>query len=158
MNSLSVAVSGDGHTKAVEPAVLIAEDDENDVFLLRRVAAKASLSIPLVFVRDGQEAIEYLKIASTTGSFPQLVLLDLKMPKYGGLEVLQWIREQPSLKRLVVIIFTASELEADINRAYDLRANSYLLKPADPDDLVTLLDQIQSYWLQANRFPELRNT
>src|SRR5579862_3908565 len=108
------------------------------------------------FVRDGQEAIARLENGRTTDSIPQLVLLDLKMPKYSGFEVLEWIRAQPHLKRLIVVVFSTSLFNEDINRAYDLGANSYLIKPSDMNELVSLLEEVQAYWLQANNGPDLR--
>ncbi|MGN6386254.1 MAG: response regulator, partial [Verrucomicrobiota bacterium] len=81
---------------------------------------------------------------------PQLVLLDLKMPRKSGLEVLGWIRSQPELKRVVVIVFTSSRHDEDINRAYDLGANSYLVKPVGFDALQTMIQNILHYWGELN--------
>jgi len=139
-----------------EPTVLIAEDNENDIFLLRRALSAANITMAIDFVRDGQEAIARLENGRTTDSIPQLVLLDLKMPKYSGFEVLEWIRAQPHLKRLIVVVFSTSLFNEDINRAYDLGANSYLIKPSDMNELVSLLEEVQAYWLQANNGPDLR--
>ena len=139
-----------------DPTMLVAEDNENDILLLRQAFIKANITVPLVFVRDGKEAIEYLKGDRTAKSFPQLLLLDLQMPKFNGFEVLAWIREQPDLKRLVVIMFTTSDLNEDINRAYDLGANSYLTKPMDFNALAALMEGIQKYWLKTNRCPDCK--
>lgn len=100
------------------PTLLVAEDTENDVLLLRHAFAKAALDVPLNVVRDGKETIDCLKDCQAPGEFPTLLLLDLHMPKYDGFEVLEWIREQPGLKRLVVVIFTSSALNSDVTRAY----------------------------------------
>ncbi|HLX68196.1 MAG TPA: response regulator [Verrucomicrobiae bacterium] len=139
-----------------EPTVLIAEDNENDIFLLRRALITANITLSIDIVRDGQEAIARLENGRMTEFFPQLVLLDLKMPKYKGFEVLKWIREQPHLKRLIVVVFSTSRFHEDINRAYDLGANSYLIKPSDMNELVSLLKEVQTYWLQTNNGPDLR--
>jgi CheY-like chemotaxis protein len=139
-----------------EPTMLVAEDNENDILLLRQAFIKANITVPVVFVRDGQEAIEYLKDDRMAKSFPQLLLLDLQMPKFNGFEVLAWIREQPDLKRLVVILFTTSDLNEDINRAYDLGANSYLNKPIGVNALADLMEGIQKYWLKTNRGPDCK--
>src|SRR5207247_353014 len=116
--------------------ILLVEDDPNDVLLMQRAFRKANLTNPLHVARDGQEAIEYL---AHQGNFadvrryppPTLMLLDLKMPRKNGFETLEWLRQQPGLKRMVVIVLSSSSELADINRAYDLGANSYLVKPAD---------------------------
>src|ERR1041385_528336 len=135
--------------------VLLVEDDPNDVLLMQRAFRKAAPTVPLHLARDGQEAIEYL---SRQGSFtdplqnplPALMLLDLKMPRKDGFETLEWIRQQPRLKRTVVVVLSSSSEQADINRAYDLGANSYLVKPGDFQRLVDLVNLLAAYWLVAN--------
>ena len=136
------------------PTFLVAEDTENDAILLRHAFAKAGLDVPLNFARDGQEAIDCLKDCQVLREFPILLLLDLHMPKYDGFEVLQWIRDQPGLKRLVVVIFTSSALTADVSRAYDLGANSYLTKPMDNDSLIHLVKTFHKYWIGLNQCPD----
>jgi CheY-like chemotaxis protein len=84
---------------------------------------------------------------------PNLVLLDLKMPRKSGLEVLGWIREQPHLKRLPVVVFTSSKHDQDINKAYDLGANSYLVKPVGFEALLETVKQVQLYWGTLNQGP-----
>jgi len=86
---------------------------------------------------------------------PTLLLLDLKMPRMDGFDVLEWVRSQKSLRRLLVVVFSSSEEIGDINRAYDLGANSYLVKPADFDELLKLAEDLGRYWLVRNIFPEL---
>src|SRR5438477_12877403 len=114
--------------------ILLAEDREDDVLLIRRAFNKANLLNPLHLVHDGDEAIAYLKGEGQFANraeypLPSLLLLDLKMPRRDGFEVLQWVREQSSLKALRVIVLTSSEHIQDVNRAYDLGANSFLVKP-----------------------------
>jgi CheY-like chemotaxis protein len=138
--------------------VLIAEDDPSDIFLLKRAFAAAGVTASLHFVRDGQEAIDYLEgedIYSdrSTHPLPDLFLLDLKMPRLNGFDVLTWLRNQPGLKRLLVTILTSSDQPEDINRAYDLGANSYLLKPNNSQDLSDLVKRVQKYWLEINQRP-----
>lgn len=135
------------------PTFLVAEDSENDVILLRHAFAKAGLSVPLQVARDGKEAIDRLKECQASGIFPSLLLLDLHMPKYDGFEVLQWIREQPGLRRLVVIVFTSSNLPADKNRAYDLGTNAYITKPMDTDGLAELMKTLRDFWMRFNECP-----
>jgi CheY-like chemotaxis protein len=136
--------------------VLIAEDDPSDVFLLQRAFAAAEVPATLHVVRDGQEAIDYLEGQdgfSDRSAFPlpDLLLLDLKMPRLNGFDVLGWLREKPGLKRLLVTVLTSSDQPNDINRAYDLGANSYLVKPHGSNDLAELVQRLQRYWLESNR-------
>jgi CheY-like chemotaxis protein len=140
--------------------VLIIDDDLNDVLLLQRAFQKARLSDGLYFVKDGEEAVAYL---SGQGNYanreqhplPALILLDLKMPRKSGLEVLEWIRQQPALKRLIVVMLTSSNQSSDVNRAYDLGANSYLMKPAGYATLSQLVKCVDQYWLDLNERPEV---
>jgi CheY-like chemotaxis protein len=109
--------------------ILIVEDDPNDVLLLQRAFQKAGLKNNLRLVRDGSQAIAYLSghgIYSDRAKYPLpfLVLLDLKMPGTDGFEVLQWARAEPDLKRLLIVVLTSSNLQTDVDRAYELGANS----------------------------------
>lgn len=138
--------------------VLIAEDDPSDIFFLKRAFQIAGVPASLQFVRDGQEAIDYLEgddrfADRHTYPLPDLMLLDLKMPRLNGFDVLDWLRRQPGLKRLLVTVLTSSDQPQDINRAYDLGANSYLLKPHNAESLSELVKQVQRYWLEVNRCP-----
>jgi CheY-like chemotaxis protein len=110
-------------------------------------------------VRDGEEAVAYM---SGTGPYanreeyplPDLVLLDLKMPKCDGFEVLQWLRQQPGFRTIPVVVLTSSEQVRDVNRAYELGANSFLVKPFDFTNLVSLSETLKAYWLNLNKGPE----
>jgi len=138
--------------------VLVAEDDPSDAFLLQRAFAAAQIPATLHFVRDGQEAIDYLTGEAAYSDrvshpLPDLMLLDLKMPRLNGFDVLSWLRGKPGLKRLLVAVLTSSDQPVDINRAYDLGANSYLLKPHSSSDLFELVKRLQRYWLEANQCP-----
>ena len=138
--------------------VLIAEDDPGDVFLLKRAFSQSGISITLHFVRDGQEVIDYLRGENGYADrqnypMPDLLLLDLKMPRLNGFDVLEWLRDQPGLKRLLVTILTSSDQPQDVNRAYDLGANSYLLKPHNSEYLCDLVKLVERYWLQCNLSP-----
>jgi CheY-like chemotaxis protein len=139
--------------------VLVAEDDPADVFLLERAFSRAQVSASLHFVRDGQEAIDYLGGDNRFANrqefpLPHLMLLDLKMPRLGGFDVLDWLRGQPGLKRLLVTVLTSSSQPEDINRSYDLGANSYLVKPQTPEGLSQLVTRLQQYWLELNQGPD----
>jgi CheY-like chemotaxis protein len=147
---------------AAQKMVLIAEDDPGDIFLLQRAFTVAGVPASLHFVRDGQEAIDYLggeaNYADRTAyPLPDLMLLDLKMPRLNGFDVLQWLRQQPGLKRLLVTILTSSDQTRDIDRAYDLGANSYLLKPHGSTELAELVQRVQRYWLDLNQRPASLN-
>jgi CheY-like chemotaxis protein len=142
--------------------ILVIDDDPNDVLLLQRAFEKTRLANPLHFAKDGEEALAYL---SGQGEYadrnqhplPALVLLDLKMPRKSGLEVLEWIRQQPALKRLIVVMLTSSNQSSDVNRAYELGANSYLVKPGGFDTLMELVKGMDRYWLVLNEGPEFGN-
>jgi len=138
--------------------ILVAEDDPTDAFFLQRAFGKTGVPVGLKFVRDGQEAIDYLRGEPPFGDrsahpLPQLLLLDLKMPRLNGFEVLHWLKSQPGLKRLLVIVFSSSAEAGDINRAYDLGANSYLVKPHATEHLLDLVNRVEKYWLEANQNP-----
>ena len=138
--------------------ILLAEDDPNDVILLQRAFQKAGLRDNLKVVRDGEQAIDYL-IGNGPYSnrdrypFPFLLLLDLKMPGTDGFEVLQWVRAEADLKRLLIVVLTSSNLQADVDRAYELGANSYLVKPVEFDEMVNMIQRFEAYWSEINRMP-----
>lgn len=123
--------------------VLYAEDSEDDVFLLQRAFHQAKIAHPLVVVSNGKAVVQYL---SATGPFadraqhpfPRLVLLDIKMPHRTGLDVLCWIRQQPELRRLPVILLTSSSQDRDVTSAYSLGANGYIVKPCTAAGLAQL--------------------
>jgi CheY-like chemotaxis protein len=140
--------------------ILLVEDDQNDVLLIQRAFHKAKLLNPLQVVQDGEAAEAYL---SGTGPyadreqypFPVLILMDLKIPRKSGFELLAWIRSQPKLKPLPVVILTSSNLPSDIDRAYDAGANSYLVKPVSFDNLITMVKTLGLYWLVLNEKPTI---
>src|SRR6476619_4385714 len=114
--------------------ILLVEDRGEDILLIQKAFHRAGVVNPRLAVRDGEQAIAYL---SGTGPYsnraeyplPWLILLDLKMPRVDGFEVLKWIRSQPELRRLIVVVLTSSEQLKDVNRAYELGANSFMVKP-----------------------------
>lgn len=141
-------------------SILLVEDNYNDVLLIRRAFRKAEIKTSMIEVGDGDEAIAYLTQAGKytnvrTYSIPSLILLDLKLPRRSGLEVLEWIRQHPALKRLLVVVLTSSQENTDLDRAYDLGANSYLVKPVDFQDFVKLIELINNYWFQLNQPPRI---
>jgi CheY-like chemotaxis protein len=138
-------------------SILHVEDDENDVFFLQNAFQQAGIVNPVHVVKDGLEAIEYLGGAGRYADreefpLPCLVLLDLKLPGMHGLEVLDWIKQQPSLRRIVVIILTSSQQEQDVERAYELGVNSFLVKPAGIRERLEIANGIKTWWLRHNLF------
>ncbi len=135
--------------------LLIVEDEENDVFFLKRALEKAGILNPVYSVGTGQEAIDYL---SGAGHFsdrsryplPFLVLLDLKLPCLNGTEVLKWIRTQSPLQTLLVLILSSSTLATDLDEAYRSGANAYFVKPADPEQLLGCIQDFANWWLRRN--------
>src|SRR6478672_7723674 len=128
--------------------ILHVEDEQNDVLLIARAFRKAETSAQIQVVNDGEQAVNYLNGSSPQQApVPSLVLLDLKLPRKSGLEVLEWIRSQPGLKRIPVVMLTSSRQPIDINRAYDLGVNAYLVKPVNFDELVGMLKSLDSFWM-----------
>lgn len=136
-------------TAAGSPHILLVEDNEDDVILVQRSLRKAGVTAPVHVVRDGDEAITFLGAADAAEP-PALVLLDLKLPRRNGLEVLAWIRAHPGLSALPVVMFTTSTQDADVGEAYRLGANSYLKKPATMQETTELLRTTGLYWLVHN--------
>jgi CheY-like chemotaxis protein len=139
--------------------ILWVEDDRDDAFLIGRAIRKAGLDQPNL-VTDGREAVEYLSGTGPYGDrdahpWPSLILLDLKLPKMSGFEVLQWVRINPACRRIPVIMFTSSREKVDVDRAYELGANAYLLKSVDHEDLVEALKVLRAFWMNLNLSPTL---
>ena len=138
--------------------ILLVEDDANDVLLLQRAFHKAGLRDTLRVVRDGEQAIHYLRGQDPYHQrdrfpVPFMMLLDLKMPGTDGFEVLHWVRSHPELRRLLVVVLTSSNLQADVDRAYELGANSYLVKPVEFEQMVHMIQRFEAYWKEINRTP-----
>jgi CheY-like chemotaxis protein len=132
--------------------ILIVEDNRDDVFFVQRAFHTAQIKHPLFSVEDGQQAIEYL---SGKGRYadrivypmPRLILCDLKMPKVSGFELVEWTRKDKRCKLVPIIILSSSALAADVNRAYQLGANAYMIKPADAQSLQQLFRTIANFWV-----------
>ena len=139
--------------------ILLAEDREDDIFIIRKAFSAAGVFNPLQVVRDGEEALAYLK---GTGRYynrdefplPDLLLLDLKMPRMDGFEVLRWIRHEPGMSALRIIVLTSSQDIRDVNEAYRLGANSFMVKPMDFEDVVQMTKYLSGYWLHLSKAPE----
>lgn len=140
--------------------VLLAEDDKNDVFFMTRAFQEAGMENPVQIARDGQEAIDYLSGAGGFSDrerhpFPSLVIMDLKMPRKTGMEVLAWLKEQPILKAVPVIILSSSSNRYDIEQAYQLSANAFLTKPISREERVILAKLVKDFWLSLNQPPAI---
>lgn len=139
--------------------ILLVEDSEDDILLIRRAFIKAKVLNPVHIVNTGKEAMAYL---SGTGRYsnrsefplPSLVLLDLKMPGIDGFDVLRWIRNEPGLKTLRVVILTSSDEMRDVTTAYQAGANSFLIKPIDFDRFVEISQALNGYWLWMDKAPD----
>jgi CheY-like chemotaxis protein len=136
--------------------ILIVEDNEDDILLMKQAIRAASISNPLQVVEDGREALAYLE---GTGKYadrkqyplPTIVLLDLKLPYMSGHDVLKWIRQQSRFETMVVIVLTSSAEPRDLRQSYASGANSYIIKPPTADQLLDLAKAFRWYWLEYNR-------
>jgi CheY-like chemotaxis protein len=145
-----------------ERTLMLIEDSEDDIFFMKRAMKSANINNPLRVVEDGQSAVDYL---AGNGEYadrekhplPSLVLLDLKLPYKGGLEVLQWIRDQRHLETTIVIVMTSSKEDKDVETAYRLGANSYLVKPPTAEKLLELANALKLYWLKFNEYAPAEN-
>jgi CheY-like chemotaxis protein len=142
-----------------QAVILIVEDLEDDIVLIRRAFAKAFLPNPVQVVRDGEEAVAYLRGVGKYSNraeypLPDLVLLDLKLPRMDGFEVLEWIRKEPGITALPVLVLTSSDHLRDVNRAYELGANSFFVKELDFQNYVEFSKLLQHYWLNLAKRPE----
>ena len=140
--------------------VLLVEDNEDDVALVRRALSKGKVLNPLQVVRSGEEALEYLVGMGRYSNrseypVPELILLDLKLPGIDGFQVLRWIRQQPALRALRVVVLTSSNELCDATTAYQAGANSFLVKPVDFEEFVNITNAIQGYWLWTSKTPEV---
>lgn len=138
-----------------ERSILLVEDNESDVDLTRRALARNRIANELKVVNDGQAAVDYLLGGEERGStrLPALVLLDLKLPKLDGIEVLNRLRSDPRTQRLPIVILTSSREQGDLAAGYDGGANSYIRKPVDFHAFVEAIRQIGLYWLTLNEQP-----
>lgn len=142
-----------------QETILLVDDSENDHFMMRRAFKKAGFNNPLQEVHNGEQAMAYLQgegIYNDREKFPvpSAVLLDLNMPMKNGFDVLSWARTHPDCKRLSIIVMTASMRAEDVERAFELGASSYLVKPSEINDLVSMILCLRG-WFRINHFPPL---
>jgi CheY-like chemotaxis protein len=135
--------------------ILIAEDDFDDTLLLQLALDRAGVTVPVSFVRDGQEVMDYLGGKPpfenrTVHPMPALVVLDLDLPRVGGFEVLEWLRPQPHLKHLLVVVLSGLQWPAQLDRAHALGASFIFLKPSDPEELVEIAHRLNMQALSSS--------
>ncbi len=140
--------------------VVLVDDNTNDAELALRVVRKAQPSAPTVLLEDGERAIEYFKGYNSTDihadgaiALPKLVLLDLKLPKLDGLEVLQALRSQPVFQAMPIVVLSSSRELSDVRRSYELGANSFVVKPVQFDQYLARITTLVNYWLTINELP-----
>lgn len=138
--------------------ILLVEDEPDAVTLLQHAFAKVGIVNPVHNVRDGEHAVAYLKgegryADRSTHPVPRLILLDLKLPRCSGLEVLEWIRSEPSWRGVPVVVMTSSKERSDVGRAYAAGANSYLVKPSSLNRLIEMSAAFRDFWLVHNEGP-----
>jgi CheY-like chemotaxis protein len=139
-------------------AILLVEDSPADIKITERALRESAIPVELLVVRDGQEAVDYLQrkgvhAASPKWRSPDLILLDLNLPRLNGREVLQHIRATPSLRGVPVVVLTTSNRAEDVQDVYNAGANTYIEKPQDFSDFVEVLKTIQRYWLDTALLP-----
>jgi CheY-like chemotaxis protein len=143
---------------AEDGPILVVEDRADDVLIILKAFTAAEIKNRVIVARDGEEAIQYL---NGDGQFrdrhqfplPRLILLDLKMPKVDGFEVLKWVKGHPALKTIPVLVLTLSSEIRDVNAAYKLGANSFMVKPDDFYNVTSVAKLLKDYWLQGNKAP-----
>lgn len=134
--------------------ILLVEDNPMDVDLTLRAFKERNLANPIEVARDGEEALAWIPRWEAGEPRPVVILLDVNMPKVGGLEVLQQLKSHPVLRTIPVVMLTTSSMSQDVQTAYECGANSYIIKPVDFDKFVEVAAQIEQYWVVINRSPE----
>ncbi|WP_017301357.1 response regulator [Nodosilinea nodulosa] len=139
-------------------SILLVEDDSNDILLIQRAFRRVNSGMPIHIVQDGDAAIDYLTGAGEYANrdrypLPALILLDLKLPRRSGTEVLEWVRQQEAIKRIPIVILTSSRERLDVDLSYDLGVNSYLVKPVSFDVLSEMMTALYTYWFRLNEYP-----
>ncbi|MFM8320580.1 MAG: response regulator [Chloroflexota bacterium] len=137
-----------------ERPILLVEDNPMDVDLTRRAFVRQKVAFPIEVARDGEEALNFIRRWEDKGPLPILILLDLKLPKVDGLEVLRQLKTHQQFQTIPVVILSTSTEDSDIQIAYQEGANSYIVKPVDFDRFMHIVDQIQSYWCSLNTPPK----
>ncbi len=140
--------------------ILLVEDNEGDIFLTTEAFENGKFYTELSVVRDGKAAIDFLKKEGNYAKAkePDLLLLDLNLPKRNGLEVLQFIKQDTKLMHIPVIILSTSSAERDINKCYENHANCYIIKPVEIENLFTVISKLENFWFSVVKLPVKKNT
>ena len=136
-----------------QPAILLVEDNPMDVDLALRAFRRRRLTNPVEVARDGEEALAWMERWTQGEPLPAVILLDLKLPRIDGLEVLRQLKAHPEFRQVPVVVLTTSKENQDVRRAYELGVNSYIVKPVDFDKFVEVASQIEVYWTVLNARP-----
>ena len=136
------------------PPILLVEDNPVDLDLTLRAFKRKHLSNPVLIARDGEEALDFLPRWEADEPLPAVILLDLKLPKVDGLEVLRQLKEHPRFRRIPVVVLTSSAEDRDMDSAYALGVNSYIVKPVSFERFMEVAEHIELYWCVLNRKPE----
>lgn len=139
--------------------ILLVEDNMDDATLTLRALKKSGLKNSIFHVKDGAEALDFIYCkgiyaSRKTNEFIKLILLDLKMPKMSGIQVLEKIKSDPQFKTIPVVILTSSKEDPDIKRCYELGANSYIVKPVESDNFFQTIKELSMYWMISNQPPQ----
>ena len=138
--------------------ILLAEDSATDAEMTMRALRKSQLANNLILVKDGQEALDFLQMkgefAGRSNGRPKLILLDIKMPRVDGIEVLRYIKQTDALRTIPVVMLTSSAEERDMVESYQLGANSYIVKPVDTEEFYRAVKDLGMYWLLVNKVIE----
>jgi CheY-like chemotaxis protein len=143
-----------------QAVILLVDDREDDVLLVRRALSRANVPNPLFVVRDGEEAMAYLDGVGKYSNrdeypLPDIMLLDIKMPKMDGFDVLREVRSRAEFKAMRIIVLTSSEDIFDVNKAYDLGANSFLVKPLEFENYTAMMRTLSAFWLHQSKNPTI---
>lgn len=135
--------------------ILLVEDDADDIFIIKQSMRRCNISVSMDIVRDGEKALHYVR---NTGEFvhaqrPDLILLDINLPKYNGLKVLRSIKKEPSLQAIPVVILTSSDTEEDVRTAYMLQASCYIPKPVGVKQFQEMVRSLDNFWFTIVQFP-----
>jgi len=136
--------------------ILLVEDSPNDVLITETALREGNIRNRLIVARDGQEALDILFDKGADGYIPELILLDLNLPKVDGMEVLHTIKSDPKLRLLPVIVLTTSTSEEDIVRSYELGVNTFISKPVQFEDFIKVVATIRDYWIVIASLPRVR--
>jgi CheY-like chemotaxis protein len=142
------------------PTILIVDDDENDISLTQRAFSRINVHCTFQVLNNGQEAVDYLGGHGPYADrrkypLPMMLLMDLKMPIMDGFEVLAWLRGRPGLKVIPAVVLSSSDSPADVTRAYELGANSFMAKSVNYDELLAKLQTLSQYWLEHCKHPNV---